>query len=244
MEFITYFFGAIPPEQRSYSVLHKRPTYEIRKYHPCVAASVSVEDIPQDQLEGMKFDEIAFQKLAKYIGVIGQPENVVKGKEGEKISMTAPVGMDKGNGKKETGEKISMTAPVGMEKGKGEKISMTAPVGQDNQSEEGETKTMSFYLPNKYKSKEDAPTPKDDVVKIVQVPEKIEAAIVFSWNAGRKRCQDKAKELKGLLEKDGLSARGEWKFMGYNPPFCVPFLKRNEVMFELDKDQVEQAKFE
>eukprot|EP00172_Hildenbrandia_rubra_P003108 Plantae.Rhodophyta-Hildenbrandia_rubra.ctg4577.p2 GENE.Plantae.Rhodophyta-Hildenbrandia_rubra.ctg4577~~Plantae.Rhodophyta-Hildenbrandia_rubra.ctg4577.p2 ORF type:complete len:231 (-),score=61.96 Plantae.Rhodophyta-Hildenbrandia_rubra.ctg4577:248-940(-) len=227
MEFVSAIFGGKPFEQRDYTVLHRRPGYEIRRYTPCVTASVSSTDISDEELsdksDSRAFGNIAFKKLARYIGVIGKPENTGRG-DGEGV-----------------GEKVSMTAPVNVKKE--EKVSMTVPVRVGDGADGGDgVLSMAFYLPKKYSKKEEAPVPKDSAVKIADVDSKVEAVMTFSWNVSLDNCGDKVEKLKGLLEKDGLKPSGKWSLNRMNPPFCVPFLKTNELSFPLDREQVDKLK--
>mmetsp|Transcript_22315 Transcript_22315/g.43409 ORF Transcript_22315/g.43409 Transcript_22315/m.43409 type:complete len:191 (-) Transcript_22315:156-728(-) len=67
--------GSITEETPKFTVLARKGFYEVRKYVPGVA------------IETMDSDDRAFQRLAQYIGVFGEAQNMKK----EKISMTAPV---------------------------------------------------------------------------------------------------------------------------------------------------------
>lgn len=130
------------------------------------------------------------------------------------------------NEKKQT---LSMTAPVVQEKSSGnEKLAMTAPVVQ-SASENGWV--MTFMMPSEYKLA-DLPTPKDKRVILEEIPPKVFGVIRFS-GLGRQD-PDKASELKAWLVASGkYEILGEPSFAGYDPPWTIPFLRRNEMMYEL-----------
>lgn len=224
LNIITSFFGAIPFEQRDYTILRRRPGYEIRHYSPCVAARVTSDSLPEelrkDQTGYKQFMNAAFKKLAAYIGVIGSPQNLGSNEKEQKISMTAPVGM-KNRGEE---EKVDMTVPVRTAQSDGDVVG----------------KEMSFFLPKKYRKADEAPTPTDKAVKIVDVPAAVEAVITFSWNANAESCQGQVDKLKVMMEKDGLAPVGTWSFNAMNPPFCIPFLKTNEVSLPVRKEDVDK----
>jgi hypothetical protein len=130
--------------------------------------------------------------------------------------------------------KIAMTAPVMSDENKeSEKISMTAPVlmeeAQNNQM------TMSFSMPSKY-TMEDLPEPNDKQIKLVKVTEHYMAALVFTGFWGKEKNAKLGKELKEWLVKHPEYRQiSEPFFAGYNPPWTLPFLRRNEILIKLEK---------
>ena len=124
------------------------------------------------------------------------------------------------------GNNISMTSPVLTE---GEKIAMTAPVLSDN----GQTSwTMSFSIPSKY-SIETLPTPNNPKVKIKEIEEKTMAAIRFSGFMSDYNFNSYENKLKRYLENNNYEVNGNFLRAGYNPPWTLPFLRRNEVIVEI-----------
>ena len=106
-----------------------------------------------------------------------------------------------------------------------ESIAMTAPVQET--LEPGNT-MMAFTLPAEY-AFEDLPAPDNDSVTLVQVPGRVVAAIRFSgWATGGKvaRMQE---ELLAVLKRYGVATVGVPSLNQYNPPWTLPFLRRNEV---------------
>ncbi len=133
-------------------------------------------------------------------------------------------------GKNKSQQKISITAPV-VQKTENEKISMTAPVVIS--PNENRTWTMTFSMPSKF-TLESLPVPTDERVKIEKVEEKLVAALTFSgfWNESINsvKAQDLTEWLKGYKDYQLTSPP---MFAGYNPPWTLPFLRRNEILIEL-----------
>lgn len=135
-------------------------------------------------------------------------------------------------GKNKSSQKIAMTAPV-VQKSESEKISMTAPVVIT--PNENKTWTMTFSMPSKF-TMETLPRPTDERVKIEKVAEKLIAAFKYSgfWNESKNARigQELTEWLKGFKEYQIASPP---MFAGYNPPWTIPFLLRNEMLIEIKK---------
>jgi effector-binding domain-containing protein len=114
-----------------------------------------------------------------------------------------------------------MTAPV-----VSEEIAMTAPV----LSEKG---SIAFIMPEGF-TLETTPEPLDDRVKIVEVPERIVAALRFSGRWSNSIFKKKTEELLAEIENAGLKVTGQVFSMRYNGPFTPWFLRRNEVALTID----------
>jgi effector-binding domain-containing protein len=126
-------------------------------------------------------------------------------------------------------ESIAMTAPVSQKTGS-QKIAMTAPVNQ--QMSEGKY-SVSFLMPSKYTT-ETLPEPLDPSVRLREVPARKVAAIRYSGTWSQKRYEAKKALLEEFIEKRGLRVTGQDIFARYDPPFQLWFLRRNEVLFEVD----------
>lgn len=135
--------------------------------------------------------------------------------------------------KNRDGDKIEMTAPV-TQKNKREKIEMTAPVMQKKNPNEG-SYFVSFIMPKKY-TLDTLPPTKDDRIEFIKVPKRFVAAIEYTWYRTEKKNKEKAAVLKAWVNSlDDFQIDSEYFSAGYNPPWTIPFLRRNEVMFELAK---------
>ncbi|MFC1534615.1 heme-binding protein [Thermodesulfobacteriota bacterium] len=138
-------------------------------------------------------------------------------------------------GDNEKKQEIAMTAPVVQKPiAEGEKIPMTAPVIQ-SPSEEGWV--MTFMMPSAYKM-EDLPIPKDKRISFATVPAKYNAALRYTWFGRKSRNDRKAKELQewltGIKEYEPMSSS---VYAGYDPPWTLPFFRRNEMMIEIKRKQ-------
>lgn len=136
-----------------------------------------------------------------------------------------------GNNTSQTGkpEKISMTAPVSIEP-RAEKISMTAPVGIQ-QANHGWK--VYFVMPSQY-TLDTLPKPNNPLVSIKQVHSKKFAVIRFSGLVDEEKMAKKAVDLKHWVENKKLKMLGTPELARYNPPWTLPFLRRNELMVEVE----------
>lgn len=127
---------------------------------------------------------------------------------------------------------IAMTAPVIADPAGtsgGTDIAMTAPVLQ--QYSRGGWR-YAFVLPADL-TLETAPKPLDDNVKLAEVPAKKVAVVQFSGFWSEASMQDKTSQLKDWISVNNLTSSSEPRWAGYNPPWTIPFLRRNEVMIDV-----------
>ena len=124
--------------------------------------------------------------------------------------------------------KVAMTAPVTQE-AVGQKIAMTAPV---TQQEAGGTWKVQFVMPAEYTMKT-LPKPTTREVTLRQIPAKTYAAITFSGTANEADLAARAAELEMFIKEKKLRRIGTPTFAFYNPPWTLPFLRRNEVLVEV-----------
>lgn len=120
-------------------------------------------------------------------------------------------------------DRIAMTAPV--ETG-GRLIAMTIPV------EQGAAGTMRFYLPRKV-AEAGPPEPTEPGVQLVRIPPERLAVLRFSGSATPEAREMQARILTEVLDRAGRKPADPPFFMGYDPPFTVPFLRRNEIAVRL-----------
>lgn len=104
-----------------------------------------------------------------------------------------------------------------------QKIAMTSPVFMDMD----ESVTMSFVMPPEV-TKTNAPEPNDKRVKLEIRPSETLAVIRFGGWASDSKLNEKVKELKKLLQKEGVEYYGEPIYMGYNPPYQL-INRKNEI---------------
>ena len=125
---------------------------------------------------------------------------------------------------------IAMTAPVA-QAGKGEQIAMTAPVAQQP-SPAGWR--IQFFMPSKYDMAA-LPKPKDPRVRLVQLPPQTFAVLTFSGSRSPSAVTSKHKQLAAELAHVGWKAAGEPQQWFYDPPWTLPFLRRNEVAVQVER---------
>jgi len=123
---------------------------------------------------------------------------------------------------------IKMTAPVTQEAS--EPIAMTAPVTQRG---DGDTWRVRFVMPSKH-TMESLPLPKNPAVKIKQMPGRRFAAIRFSGLPNNGKLRKQTARLENLISAKKLSAISVPSYAFYNPPWTLPFLRRNEVLIEIN----------
>jgi hypothetical protein len=139
-----------------------------------------------------------------------------------------------------------MTAPVVMEQEKATKgtpIAMTAPVAMENDGDNN--KRMKFFLPAEYDDMSKIPQPTNPVVKIQEVPPAVGAIHRYSGSMSETTNQKMALALAAQLRGDGIQrysddeAKRQYQFWGYNPPFCLPMFRRNEVWLDLTNEEAQ-----
>ena len=129
--------------------------------------------------------------------------------------------------------KIAMTAPVAQQKPDGAKIAMTAPVAQSAGA--GDDWVIRFFMPAKWTMAE-LPVPDDDRVRLVTVPPETVAVLRFTGNRDAKAVAEHTERLRNTLRAYGFDSSGELTAWFYDPPWTLPFLRRNEVVIPVDED--------
>ena len=112
------------------------------------------------------------------------------------------------------------------------KISMTSPVQMDiNDS----VSTMSFVMPSAY-TKENLPKPNDPDVHINNTADEYVAVIRFGGYVSDEDLKFYSEKLEKLLKENGITSLGNYRFLGYNPPF--QFIgRRNEIIVSVEWGQ-------
>jgi hypothetical protein len=115
------------------------------------------------------------------------------------------------------------------------KISMTTPVQMDiNDS----ASTMSFVMPSAF-TKENLPKPNDSNVQIKNTADEYVAVIRFGGYASDEDLKFYSEKLQNLLKENGITSFGNYRFLGYNPPF--QFIgRRNEIIVAVDWKEKKQ----
>ena len=123
-------------------------------------------------------------------------------------------------------QKISMTTPVTMEPSDSEKISMTTPVTMQQSNNQWR---MHFVMPSKY-TMDTLPTPNNDAVTLREIPKQNYAVIRFSGLAGAQKVANMTASLEKWLATKNITPKGKPELSRYDPPWTLPFFRRNEVM--------------
>ena len=193
-------------EEPTYTVLTKTKSFELRHYDAQLVAQTWVMG-DQDAAS-----RAGFKILADYI--FGN--NTAPSGESSKISMTAPVTMQseatqpenkKGS---DNSQKIAMTAPVSMQQADGKW-------------------RVQFTMPSKY-TMQTLPKPNNPDIEIIEVRAQTYGVIKFSGLAGSKKVAAQTDQLQSWMQAQNLKITGVPELARYNPPWTLPFMRRNEVM--------------
>ena len=106
-----------------------------------------------------------------------------------------------------------------------EKIAMTTPVATRGGTDEVR---MQFFLPARYQDAA-APVPFDRRLRLVELPEETLAVLRFSGRATPHELAQQKSRLLAAVAAAGWRPTGEAVVFTYDPPFTLPFLRRNEV---------------
>ncbi len=125
--------------------------------------------------------------------------------------------------------KIAMTAPVTRQQGT--QIAMTAPVIRQAA---GQTWKVRFIMPAG-SNLATMPRPNDPSVRLFEEPAKRYAVIRFSGTGGDAVLAAKTAELNRFLVGRRLAPMGNPVIAFYDPPWTLPFMRRNEIWLEIAK---------
>ena len=181
-------------EEPKYDITNSFEKFELRAYEPMIIAETYVEgDMDEATRSGFKL-------IADYIF-------------GNNLSNSG------------TNQNIDMTVPVTI-KSNSEKISMTAPVGVQ---ESGDSWRVHFVMPSQY-TLDTLPKPNNNAVALRQIPSQNFAVIRFSGFTSEEKKSKKTAELLAWLATKKIRPLGTPQLARYNPPWTLPFLRRNEIL--------------
>lgn len=190
-------------EEPKFDLLLEEDRFEIRRYAPQIIAETFV-DGDMDSASGK-----GFRLIADYIFGNNQKAG---------IAMTVPV----------------VVEPVAS----AEKIAMTAPVSIEPQTEQAgaiagaKRWRVHFVMPSQY-SMATLPTPMNAQVSLREIPARRFAAITYTGFNTESSVQEKTDELAEWMKTKKLEAIGTPQLARYNPPWTLPFLRRNEILWEI-----------
>lgn len=193
---------ALANEEPKFDLIEREDAFELRRYAPMIVAETWVEGSLSDG------SSAGFRRIAGYIF----------GKNRSRNSGDS--------------EKIAMTVPVTMETGAAQKIAMTAPVTTERAGGSGDDAgrwRMHFVMPGQY-TMETLPVPEDPAVALRAVAEQRVAVRVFSGFVTEARVQEETATLVDWMKMRGLQPVAAPQLARYNPPWSIPFLRRNEIL--------------
>jgi hypothetical protein len=132
-------------------------------------------------------------------------------------------------GKNKKQQSITMTAPV-IQQQQAERLSMTAPVMQQKS---GVVWLMTFVLPQGY-TLSTAPEPLDSAILIQEISDKKVATIRYTGSLSEQGIEEKSAELTDWLSQQHYQAISPPRSAAYDPPWTLPFLRRNEVHIDIE----------
>lgn len=113
---------------------------------------------------------------------------------------------------------------------------MTAPViMQEIETDDSTVKrTMSFIMsPSKFTSSQQLPKANNGNIEIIEQSNSSDmACITFNMSMSTEKNAAKEKELRKAAHRDGIqlsSNKNDVLYFGYNPPFTIPYFRRNEI---------------
>ncbi|SMD13642.1 effector-binding domain-containing protein [Fulvimarina manganoxydans] len=118
----------------------------------------------------------------------------------------------------------------------GKKIKMTTPVLQQLADDDGRTKgwAVRFVMPKKH-TLASLPKPGRDDVKLKEMPARRMVAIRFSGNFNATLASKQLMSLYNYLADNNLTQKGDPQYAFYNPPWTPGFMKRNEILIEIER---------
>jgi len=126
-------------------------------------------------------------------------------------------------------QKISMTTPVEVSP-LADNLSMTSPIMDDQVNK---TWSINFVMPKEY-TLDTLPMPNNSEVKIIKVPSEKYAVILFSGLVRESSYAEKSELLSNYIKANNFMPQGTIKIARYNPPWTLPFFRRNELMVKID----------
>lgn len=198
-------------EEPNYTILSQTDDFELRRYDGQLVAQTWVTG-DQDAASRK-----GFKILADYI--FGN--NTAPGGKSRKISMTAPVMM----------QPEAMSSEENKDSDESEKISMTAPVSM--QQADGKWR-VQFTMPSQY-TMQSLPKPNNPDITITELPVQTYGVIKFSGLAGSNKVAEKTEALQSWMQGQNLKIIGIPELARYDPPWTLPFMRRNEVMIRYEQ---------
>lgn len=128
-------------------------------------------------------------------------------------------------------DKIAMTSPVTTKKAGSQKIEMTAPV--TTKATESGSYIVRFSMPSKW-TLDTLPVPKNDKVKLFEVPSEMHIAYRFKGRKNTRSIQASEEAVLNFATNNQLKIISSPIVAGYDGPFTLPGNRRWEVMMQVE----------
>lgn len=112
-----------------------------------------------------------------------------------------------------------------------QQIAMTSPVHMEISDS---VSSMAFVMPSKF-NKDNLPSPNNANVIIETVEAEYVAVITFGGFANETSINEHKALLATALKKKGIAYHGNFRYLGYNPPYQLVG-RRNEIVVAVDGD--------
>ncbi|MCY4052216.1 MAG: heme-binding protein [Gammaproteobacteria bacterium] len=196
-------FGGPAAEEPLFTVVTEQDNFQIRNYETYTIAETVVDETFHSATQ------TAFNRLFDYIS--GANKNA------SKIEMTAPV----------------LVIPQGIAMISSTQSNQSQPTQESgimDQSQQGWT--IAFVLPQGMNTS-NSPKPLDTRIRLIDVPERQVATLQFSGRLRTAPVELHRAKLAAWLDGQGMDHQGDWRVAGYNPPWTLPALRRNEIQVTL-----------
>lgn len=190
-------------EEPKFESLLKEENFEVRRYVPLIVAETIV-DGDMDSASSR-----GFRLIADYIFGNNQKAG---------IAMSAPVVVEA----EAASEKIAMTTPVSIE----------AQNPESNAMAGAKRWRVHFVMPSQY-SLASLPKPLNPLVTLREVPAKTFATLTYSGLNTEASVQEKTDQLASWIKSKNTETIGKPQLARYNPPWTLPFWRRNEILQEI-----------
>ncbi len=132
-------------------------------------------------------------------------------------------------GENKSDSAIAMTTPVLQEK-QSQEIAITAPVIQQKKGEKWST---AFVMPGQY-TMGTVPKPIDERIILRETPATTVAVVKYSGLHSEQNIETYAEKLYAWISDNGYRAVSAPRAASFNPPWTLPFLRRNEIHIDVE----------
>jgi hypothetical protein len=212
---VVFMGTAMAVEEPKFERLSQDGAYELRRYPAFIVAETFVTG-DMDEASGR-----GFRAIADYIFGNNQVMLPTDGEASAKIAMTAPVTLEP----VAQAQKIAMTAPVTLEP-------QTQVAGTPAALQGAKQWRVHFVMPSQY-TMATLPQPKNNAVKLREVPSKQWAVLSYSGFNSEAAVQRHTDELLAWVANRQLTPVGNPQLARYDPPWTLPMFRRNEILVEI-----------